>query len=73
MQEGLTSLVRGLDFIAVAPFLGIDAGMDRSSWESRMASAMVEVRIQNWSLALRNTPWVNESASRFDAEAVHIS
>lgn len=40
-QEGLTSLVRMLDLVAVAPFLRLDAGMDRSTWESRMGSAMV--------------------------------
>lgn len=40
-QEGLTSLVRVLDFVAVAPLLGLDAAMDRSSWQSTIASAMV--------------------------------
>ena len=40
-QEGLTSLVRVLDFVAVAPFLRLDAGVDRDNWKSRMGSAMV--------------------------------
>lgn len=40
-QEGLTSLVRVLDFVAVAPFLDLDASVARTTWESRMGSAMV--------------------------------
>lgn len=40
-QEGLTSLVRVLDFVAVAPFWGLEAGANGEAWESRMGSAMV--------------------------------
>jgi len=40
-QEALTSLVRVLDFVAAAPFWGLDVEGDKTTWKSRMASAFV--------------------------------
>ena len=40
-QEGLISLVRVLDQVAVAPLWGLDACGDRSSWKAKMSSAFV--------------------------------
>jgi hypothetical protein len=40
-QEGLISLVRVLDQIAVAPLWGLDAGVDRSTWKAKVSSAFV--------------------------------
>lgn len=40
-QEGLISLVRVLDQVAVAPLWGLDAGVDRSTWKTGMRSAFV--------------------------------
>lgn len=77
-QEGLISLVRVLDQVAVAPLWGLDAGVDRSTWKARMGSAFVlfgaSAGLRPFLSAVRNMPGgVPWGQSRIEAQRYSYS